>query len=80
MERIIKNIMILFLRLYKVTISNYLSIILGGGCKYKKTCSEFAIDAVSQKGVIEGTRVSFKRFLSCQPFSNKYYAELNDIK
>jgi hypothetical protein len=80
MGNIVKKSMILFLRLYKAIVSNYLFSLLCSGCKYQKTCSEFAIEAVNEKGVIKGSKMSLKRFLSCQPFSRKYYATLSDIK
>ncbi|MBN1169095.1 membrane protein insertion efficiency factor YidD [Candidatus Woesebacteria bacterium] len=80
MTRLIKLIVILFLRLYKLVISNYLRTILGNGCRYDKSCSEFAIEAISEKGLVKGVKLSLKRFFSCQPFSNRYYANLSDIK
>lgn len=68
------------LRLYKVFVSNYVLGILGVGCRYQKTCSEFAIEAVNEKGVLEGMKLSLIRFLSCHPFSRKNYANLGDIR
>jgi putative membrane protein insertion efficiency factor len=80
MRKIIQKSIIIFLRIYKVTVSNFFYAVLGGGCKYQKSCSEFAIDAINEKGILKGIKVSLKRFLSCQPFSDKYYDNLSDIK
>lgn len=72
--------MIIFLKFYKNTLSKYLYVVFGAGCKYEKTCSEFAIEAIEKRGILKGTKISIKRLLSCQPFSKKYYANPSDIE
>jgi len=36
-------------------------------CRYKPTCSEYAIQAVSKYGIVKGGSMSVRRVLSCQP-------------
>ncbi len=79
MTKLLKNIIIITLKIYKVTISGFFDSVLGRGCKYQKTCSEFAIEAIEEKGIMKGITFSTRRFLSCQPFSDKYYLNVKDI-
>lgn len=41
---------------------------LKGNCRFSVTCSEYAKNAILQKGVIKGSYFSFIRILKCQPF------------
>ena len=38
-------------------------------CKYIPTCSNYAIDALNEYGVIKGSILSLKRIIKCNPFS-----------
>ena len=40
-----------------------------GFCKYKPTCSEYAIDAVEKFGLCRGSFKAFYRILRCNPLS-----------
>lgn len=43
---------------------------LKGNCRFSPTCSEYAKQIISQKGIIKGVYFSFVRILKCQPFYN----------
>jgi uncharacterized protein len=38
-------------------------------CKFLPTCSEYAIEAVQQRGIVVGTALATWRILRCNPFS-----------
>ena len=60
---------IVIIRLYQLLISP----VLKNNCRYLPTCSEYAIDAFNQHGIIRGFYFSIKRILSCHPFGNHGY-------
>ncbi len=39
-------------------------------CKYHPSCSQYAIDAVRQKGLLRGTVLAGWRLLRCNPWSH----------
>ena len=42
-------------------------------CKFKPTCSEYAIDAIEIHGALKGSFLAFWRILRCNPFSKGGY-------
>lgn len=40
-------------------------------CRFRPTCSEYAIDAFRTHGIIKGGIYAVKRLLSCHPWSGK---------
>ena len=40
-----------------------------GGCKYHPTCSQYAIDAMRQHGLVRGVILAGWRLLRCNPWS-----------
>jgi hypothetical protein len=38
-------------------------------CKYHPSCSQYAIDAVRQKGLVRGSMLAGWRLLRCNPWS-----------
>jgi putative membrane protein insertion efficiency factor len=65
--KIIENILIGLIKLYKMIISPYLA----PSCRYLPTCSEYAIDCLKTYGLIKGFFKATKRILSCHPFSKR---------
>ena len=41
----------------------------GGACRFEKSCSEYTKEAISNKGVLKGVILGFKRVLSCNPWN-----------
>jgi hypothetical protein len=64
MNKIIKKILILFIKAYQIIISPFFP----GKCRYVPSCSNYAIDAIKQKGIMVGMYKSIIRILKCNPF------------
>jgi putative membrane protein insertion efficiency factor len=41
---------------------------LGPACRFDPTCSQYAMDAISQRGCLEGLGLTVIRLLKCHPF------------
>lgn len=52
--------------LYRSTLGLY----LGGRCKYHPSCSQYALDALDQFGLLRGSVLTGWRLLRCNPFSH----------
>lgn len=59
-----KMIMIFIIRIYQICLSP----LIGKNCRFIPTCSEYAIDAINEHGILKGTYLSTKRILKCHPF------------
>ena len=44
-----------------------------GKCRYKPTCSAYAIEAIEKYGALKGGWLAFKRICRCHPFSKHDY-------
>jgi len=64
-----KQAILAALRFYKARISPQMP----PACRYTPTCSEYAMEAIEQRGVIVGGLLATKRVLSCNPFSRGGY-------
>ena len=60
-----RTLLVWFLRGYQVFISPGLP----GRCKYYPSCSQYAIDAVTEYGVLRGFVLASWRLLRCNPLS-----------
>lgn len=47
-----------------------LGLFLGGRCKYHPSCSQYAIDALHQYGLLRGSTLAFWRLMRCNPWSH----------
>ena len=56
------------LRFYKA----YLSLLVGGSCRFEPTCSMYAHEAVERFGVARGSWLALKRLLRCHPLSGRF--------
>jgi uncharacterized protein len=56
------------LRFYKA----YLSLLVGGSCRFVPTCSTYAYEAVERFGVARGVWLTLKRLLRCHPLSREF--------
>jgi uncharacterized protein len=57
---------VVFVWLYRVT----LGALFPTTCKYHPSCSQYAIDAVRQKGLVRGSFLAGWRLLRCNPWSH----------
>lgn len=62
-------VLIALIRVYQYAISP----MLGQRCKYYPSCSNYAIGALREHGVIRGLGLASWRLLRCNPFSNGGY-------
>ena len=44
-----------------------LSPFLGGACRFEPSCSNYAVTAIEQHGVLAGGRLAVRRVLKCHP-------------
>lgn len=56
-------------KLYRVAISPW----LGVSCRFQPSCSEYAIEALSEHGVLRGTWLAAKRVGRCHPWGGSGY-------
>ena len=69
--KIITNILIAIIKIYKMFISPYLA----PSCRYLPTCSTYAIDCLKTYGLAKGLFKATKRILSCHPYSKRDYID-----
>lgn len=50
-----------------------ISPLTGGHCKYRPTCSQYMIDAITKYGPVKGVLMGIWRILRCNPFSKGGY-------
>ncbi|MDR1560776.1 MAG: membrane protein insertion efficiency factor YidD [Holosporaceae bacterium] len=60
-----QKLIILLVRFYQKTTSCYLK----SQCKFYPSCSEYAILALKQYGIIKGIAKSLFRLIRCHPFA-----------
>lgn len=63
-----KNILIGIIRAYQLTLSPMLTALVGHGCRFRPTCSHYAISAIQKFGVAKGSQLALKRIGKCHPF------------
>ena len=63
---LLRELCLLPVRLYRRVVSP----LLGPRCRYYPSCSEYAVDAVREYGVIRGSVLAVWRVLRCNPLSD----------
>jgi putative membrane protein insertion efficiency factor len=58
----------------------FLSPLLGQRCRFTPSCSSYAIDALSHRGIFNGCFLIIKRILRCHPFAQGGYDPVPEIK
>jgi uncharacterized protein len=69
MKSFLVNILVFLIRVYQVVLSP----LLGPSCRYTPTCSSYGIEALRKHGPLKGGWLTFKRFLSCNPWGGSGY-------
>lgn len=75
-NKIFKSISYFFQSIFVMLIKFYqacISPLFPGCCRFRPTCSEYALQAIKRFGVIKGGILSIKRILRCHPFGKKGY-------
>jgi putative membrane protein insertion efficiency factor len=55
----------LLVRIYQ----NTLGLVLPNSCRYQPTCSQYALDALTEYGAVKGVWLTLKRITRCHPFA-----------
>ena len=61
--------------LYQRSLSPLLAMfdVIGGGCRYQPTCSQYCIEALKEHGTMRGLWLSVKRLARCAPWGGMGY-------
>jgi len=58
-----------FLKLLVKLYRNTIGITLPNSCRYQPTCSQYALDALTEHGAVRGTWLAVKRIARCHPLA-----------
>lgn len=64
MNNIIKKLLILLVKFYQKILSPFFP----GVCRFRPTCSQYMIEAISNHGIIKGLYLGIRRILRCHPW------------
>jgi putative membrane protein insertion efficiency factor len=56
---------ILVVRAYQLALSPF----AGGACRFEPSCSEYAVGALHEHGLLRGTGLALRRVARCHPFA-----------
>jgi len=59
----VRSLFIGLIKAYQYLISPF----LGPSCRFHPTCSHYAIEAISEHGVLKGGYLSVRRIIKCHP-------------
>ena len=76
LEKLIKNTILICLKIYKFLISP----IFGINCRFLPSCSDYAFEVITEKGVIKGSILAIKRLTKCHPWGRSGYDPVNKQK
>ncbi len=68
-EKSIKIFILILLKVYKFLISPF----LGTNCRFLPSCSDYAYEVITTKGVIKGVALAIKRLTKCHPWGKSGY-------
>ena len=75
-EKSIKNLILISLKTYKFLISP----IIGTNCRFLPSCSDYAYEVITEKGLIKGSILAIKRLTKCHPWGKSGYDPVNKQK
>jgi len=59
-----KTILLALIRFYQKAVSPYFP----ARCRFRPTCSAYALEAIEKYGAVKGGLLALRRFLRCHPF------------
>jgi uncharacterized protein len=67
---LLQAILIFAIRAYRWTVSPAQIFLFGptAGCRFTPTCSQYAMDAIWERGAIDGSWLAAKRICRCHPW------------
>lgn len=66
---ILTRLLILPIRFYQT----YVSPLTPPMCRFKPTCSQYAVEALQKYGALKGTYLAVRRILRCHPWGGSGY-------
>jgi hypothetical protein len=62
--------LLLAIRVYRLTFSPAQAFLFGptGGCRFTPTCSQYAMDAIRERGALAGGWMGLRRICRCHPW------------
>ena len=75
-EKLIKFLILIILKTYKFLISPF----FGTNCRFLPSCSDYAYEVITSKGVIKGGALAIKRLTKCHPWGKSGYDPVNKQK
>ncbi|MGB2241963.1 MAG: membrane protein insertion efficiency factor YidD [Porticoccaceae bacterium] len=60
-----RSLLIGLIKLYQYLLSPF----LGQNCRFHPTCSQYAVEAINEHGVLKGGYLSMRRIIKCHPFN-----------
>lgn len=70
-----KRLLLIFIQLYRWVISP----IIPPSCRFRPTCSRYAMEAIARFGAWRGSRLAIRRILKCHPFHPGGYDPVPDV-
>ncbi len=64
-----RSLFIGLIKLYQYIVSP----VLGPRCRFHPTCSNYAVEAINQYGVLKGGYLSVRRIIKCHPLNEGGY-------
>jgi putative membrane protein insertion efficiency factor len=66
----VQHILILFVRVYRWTLSPAITFLFGplAGCRFTPSCSRYALEALRTHGALAGSWLAVKRVCRCHPW------------
>ena len=68
MLKILNYFLIVPIKLYQILLSP----LIGPSCRFTPTCSNYAIEAINEWGVLKGFWLAIKRVIRCNPWWGTY--------
>ncbi|MBT1708037.1 membrane protein insertion efficiency factor YidD [Fulvivirgaceae bacterium PWU5] len=65
----LRKLFILPIRFYQL----FISPLLGSNCRHTPTCSQYAIEAIREWGVLKGMWLGLRRIVRCHPWGTSGY-------
>ena len=62
--QITKRIILTLITIYQAS----LSALIGQQCRFEPSCSQYTKEAITKLGILNGTRLGFKRICRCHPW------------
>ena len=58
----------------------FVSPVMGPRCRHIPSCSEYALDAIKKRGILDGVLLTSKRILKCRPGGTSGYDPVPEKK